>query len=187
MTKDEIRKEILRKRDEMTFRELNVLSSLVFEKIINHKLFLKHKNIYAFSSFQSEINTDRIIKHALSIDKNVYLPKVQKNKMIFLKIDENTLYKKSRFGIYEPEKEEENLENSGFVIFPGLAFDKKCNRIGYGAGYYDKYFEKIKDNFYKVGICFDNQILEHIETNKYDIVLDEVITPSYNIGAKNDS
>ena len=60
------------------------------------------------------------------------------------------------------------------IIVPGLVFDEKSNRIGYGKGYYDKFLSKI--NCYKVGLSFDFQIKKEIPFEKHDEKLNCIIS-----------
>ena len=61
------------------------------------------------------------------------------------------------------------------VIVPGVIFSKEKFRIGYGKGYYDKFISKNRYNFY-LGICFENQVIDHFEYDKFDEKLDAIIT-----------
>ncbi|MDY6994028.1 MAG: 5-formyltetrahydrofolate cyclo-ligase, partial [Pseudomonadota bacterium] len=63
------------------------------------------------------------------------------------------------------------------VLCPLLAFDKKGFRVGYGKGFYDRFFQKCQPNAIKVGLSFEEAV-EHIEDiNQYDIPLNYCVTP----------
>ena len=82
------------------------------------------------------------------------------------------------FDILEPKEhcaEIIDIPKNSVVIMPGVAFDKKGNRIGYGRGYYDKYFTNYP-KIYKIAITYSLQIVQEIPVNKYDIKADCVIT-----------
>ena len=65
------------------------------------------------------------------------------------------------------------------MLLPGLAFDPEGNRIGYGAGYYDRYLAKYpKDYFLKIALAYDFQILKQIKGNEHDVKADMIITPN---------
>ena len=90
-----------------------------------------------------------------------------------VKITTNTGFKKSSFGILEPEGEASDIDD--FVaIMPCLAVDKYGNRIGYGGGYYDK-FLKNKSAF-KIALCYDFQFVDKIVSDKHDIKVDCIVT-----------
>ena len=61
---------------------------------------------------------------------------------------------------------------------PIVGFDKNFNRLGYGGGFYDRYFEKNSKfkKIKKIGLAFSFQKINKIPTNKYDVKLDKIIT-----------
>jgi 5-formyltetrahydrofolate cyclo-ligase len=84
------------------------------------------------------------------------------------------------FGVLEPKtcKPIEETNNS-LVIVPGLVFDLDLNRIGYGKGFYDRYFQKSEtmgNSLVKCGITYDMQICDGIEADTYDRHLDIIVT-----------
>ena len=85
--------------------------------------------------------------------------------------------RKSDMGIWEPETQREYLKTIDLAIVPGIAFDKKKNRMGRGKGYYDRYLQN--KNIVKIGIGFDFQLLENLPVDAHDVALDIIITPNY--------
>ena len=84
--------------------------------------------------------------------------------------------KTGKFGIEEPTGPEiNNLSNIDLVIVPGMAFDMKGNRLGRGKGYYDKLLRKMR--CYKIGVCYNFQLLENIPVEEHDFPMDMVISP----------
>ena len=66
--------------------------------------------------------------------------------------------------------------NFDLIIMPGVAFDIKGNRIGYGGGYYDKYFSHINGESNKIVLAYDFQIVNSIENKAHDIKVNCIIT-----------
>ena len=62
-----------------------------------------------------------------------------------------------------------------FIAVPGVAFDRRGNRLGRGKGYYDRLLPRIP-SAYKAGICFPFQIVEEVPAEPFDIRMDEIIT-----------
>ena len=60
------------------------------------------------------------------------------------------------------------------ILVPGVAFDKKLHRMGFGKGYYDRFLKDKK--IYKIGVCFQEQIREEIPVSDMDISMDEIVT-----------
>ncbi|MBI4399828.1 5-formyltetrahydrofolate cyclo-ligase, partial [Candidatus Micrarchaeota archaeon] len=89
------------------------------------------------------------------------------------------------YGILEPKKEflrPAGYEEIQLVIVPGIAFDLKGNRIGYGLGYYDKLLPKLKCP--KLALAFNFQVLPEIVEEKHDVKVDKIITETDVINIK---
>jgi 5-formyltetrahydrofolate cyclo-ligase len=75
----------------------------------------------------------------------------------------------------EPKQTHHADDENVLLIMPGAAFDAKCNRIGYGKGYYDKYLQ-VHPNVKTIAIAFELQMVETIPAEAYDICPDIIIT-----------
>ena len=136
--KKEIRREILYLRDNLEDRYNK--SIIIKDKLLNLDVYKNSKVIALYSSIKSEVDTKEFIKESQELGKKILLPRIiNKNKMIFIEINNDTVYEKNSFGVMEPIGEEES--NIDLIICPGVAFDKNNNRLGYGRAYYDKYLE----------------------------------------------
>ncbi|MGI9013739.1 MAG: 5-formyltetrahydrofolate cyclo-ligase [Phycisphaerales bacterium] len=62
------------------------------------------------------------------------------------------------------------------VIVPGLAFDVRGNRLGRGGGFYDRFLARLNQSTKRIGICFDEQIIDAVPTNNGDERVDMVVT-----------
>ena len=82
-----------------------------------------------------------------------------------------------RFGILEPKKEARRpvaLEELDAVFLPGLAFDRRGNRLGYGHGYFDRIVRGARA--FKIGLAYRFQIIDRIETTPWDVPVNMIIT-----------
>ena len=173
MEKNEIRAQILAKRDALTTEEIEQKSRLIFEKLVNMEEYRNAENILVYASMESEVRTDDIILDALADGKKVFCPKVTDKGnalMEFVRITALEDLKEGYFGIREPEitdeselagnaKEED--EGKYLVIMPGVAFDRDGNRIGYGGGFYDRYLAEHEISK-TIALCFKVQIIDEI-------------------------
>ena len=170
MTKSELRKLHKKQRDEIavdirTSREKRIIQQLFsLEEVINAK------TIFIYNSFGSEVSTKELTQKFLQEGKEIYVPKIFGEIMKAVKFDGEQEINK--YGILEP-KENVFAKSVDLTITPLLAVDKFGNRIGYGKGYYDKFFMEHKT--LKIGICFSNQIVDKIDSDENDIPLDYVI------------
>jgi 5-formyltetrahydrofolate cyclo-ligase len=209
MTKNEIRQALRVQRDSLTAKEQEVFSKEIRIRLFQTESYKKCRLLFMYLSFLSEVDTKEIILQALSEGKGVYIPRVIGKDMEFYKINNLEGLELNHYGILEPPKEECNrflCEPLGttdavpqgklsdesttcpepmdfcfhlLMLLPGLAFDSYGNRIGYGAGYYDRYLsihENIK--FYKIALAYDIQLVEKIDADIYDVKADAVLTPT---------
>lgn len=153
----------------------------IINKLIETEEFKKAKNIALYKNLKSEVDTNYILEYAIKSGKNVSLPRVYEEKLIFYKVDINENYELSNYGIEEPQQCQEKIMPSNeieLIIVPGVCFDLKRNRLGYGGGYYDRFLENKAMNI--IGICFDEQLSKDklIPINKTDIKMNKIITES---------
>lgn len=137
--------------------------------------FQRARTVLLYHSLQDEVDTSMFLK-SWQRDKRLLLPVVKKNDLIIRDYLPENL-KPGSFGILEPQgKEITDLSVIDLIIIPGVAFDRNRNRLGRGKGYYDRLLARLKA--YKIGICYDCQIIDRIPTEKHDIPMDYVITES---------
>lgn len=130
--------------------------------------------IALYASMIDEVKTDSVINRLLNLGKVVCLPKIEGEGIRFYKISSLDELVTNRFGIREP-KGGTLIEKIDVVVVPGICFDLYKNRVGFGKAYYDRYLA-IHSNVLKVGICFDEQIVDEIDTDEYDQKMDIIIT-----------
>ncbi len=94
--------------------------------------------------------------------------------IIPVELAENTGFAVGDFNILEPQNEPYTGDYD-LIVVPGVAFDRKGNRIGRGRGYYDRFLCKHL-NVKRIGICFDFQLVDEVPTEPNDIRMDEVIS-----------
>jgi len=108
-----------------------------------------------------------------------YFPKTGKDSMEFYRVEKLCQLKNGNFNVMEPDDECEIIDlgkKKVLMIVPGIAFDKRGYRLGYGKGYYDKYLSLNKsENIFKVGVCFKECMSQKLSDDEYDIPVDKVI------------
>lgn len=192
MTKSEIRSKMMEVRNELSDSQKSIYDNKLASMLYSAVSYKNCGSLFCFVSFKSETDTHEIIKHSLACGKKVYVPRVERHGMEFYQI--HSLYGliPSKFGVPEPMPDKKTQFNADdisvkekesdekyLMLLPGLAFDYKGNRIGYGAGYYDKYLHTHRNiNFYKVALAYDFQIIDEIQAQEHDIKVDMIITPT---------
>ena len=142
--------------------------------------------IFVYSAMAKEISTQGIIHTALNDGKKVALPKIRTGvkagaKMDFVFINKDTEYKNGVYGILEPVSNEfidvKDINDPVEMLIPGLCFDIKGRRIGYGGGYYDRYLTKCpKDKFHITALACEYQIFESLPFNENDKPVNLIVT-----------
>ena len=148
---------------------------VIFEKIINNELVKKSKLILIYFSKQDEVDTKELIKFFLASHKLVALPKVVGKEIVFYYINNIADVEIGKFGIKEPITNNNVLDYSNSIcIVPGICFDKNNYRVGYGGGYYDRFLKHYDG--YKIGITYNECLVDKIDVDSYDVKLDIVIS-----------
>ena len=136
--------------------------------------------IGSFMSIRSEISTNQLNAKILDMKKKLAFPSIEKNSetLIFKKTISLKNFKVGKFNIPEPKNDNKEIIPQLFFV-PCLGFDLKGYRIGYGGGFYDKTFAKLKKlnlAFYTVGFAYDDQKQNKLPVEKFDYKLDFVLT-----------
>lgn len=180
MDKSLVRKKVLEKRNSLPAEDRRRYSEYITDSLLKLPAILEADVVLSYAPYGSEVDISGI-KH-----KNMYLPVVTDatvSRMEFYKVNEETHLKSGYKGIMEPVGNV-CFEPVGFVgkiavILPGVAFDRKGNRIGYGKGFYDKYLTRLKENnckVTKIAVAFNVQLLDEITADIHDIPYDYLVS-----------
>ncbi len=117
-----------------------------------------------------------MIRHALAAGKRIVLPKVTGNELaIFEIMDFDRDVSPGAWGIPEPvESHPVDLAEIDFIVAPGAAFDERGNRLGYGAGFYDKILSSFKGM--TSALAFEAQIVPDVPVSAHDIPVQKIVT-----------
>lgn len=176
--KKETRKNIIKKRDELDKEDKKIMDDKIIGKLIDSEEYKKARGIFTYIGFGSEIDTKIIIEDALKLGKEVYVPKIFNKEMLLIRIDSLENLVKSSYGILEPIGEENDfdIDKLDLIVMPGVAFDEEFNRLGYGAGYYDKFLDKNNLKCSKITLAYELQVLDRLEVEEHDKKVDQIIT-----------
>ena len=141
-----------------------------------------------YAAIQSEVSLDMFCDMAWKDGKTIYLPKVDGQEMDFYCISDRKQLIKGTFSVMEPNITDYDLrkydgQKKDIMLLPGVAFSREGNRIGYGAGYYDRYLKR-HTNLYTVGICFSEQLADNFKPEENDYPMDEIVTETEYIRRK---
>lgn len=156
----------------------NFHTSSLYEQLFNSQEFMDAKVIGITVNMANEIPTLPIIKEAYRNNKTVVVPRTLPDfKMEFVKLDEQTKLEKTKFGVKEPINGQVYPKNKiDLIIVPGVAFTKAGHRLGFGAGFYDRYLKEYHGNTISLAALpqyFDQPIWK---VDEFDVTIDKIIS-----------
>jgi 5-formyltetrahydrofolate cyclo-ligase len=173
--KKRIRREIRSLKNTVSLDEKTNRSIAILENVEQLPQFIAAKTVMLYWAMADEVQTsDFVIKWAAS--KRVILPCVN-GKDLDLRVfrGEEDLVMGENFGIPEPSGELfKDYNEIDLILVPGVAFDIENNRMGRGKAYYDKLLSSLKA--FKLGVCFDFQLLQSVPTDEHDIKMDRILS-----------
>lgn len=180
MKKSELRKKYLEMRKALSIDEVALLSENIFKNFVNYFKPFSGQRVHIFIPIEKfkEINTHIFIDYFLSRDIKIFVPKIVDTKLISVEIFVDSKFEFNNWGISEPVSN----ENSGvldfdFVITPLLYCDRYGNRVGYGKGFYDGFFETLSGKTKKIGVNYFNPDENIDDVWENDIPVDYLVTP----------
>ncbi|WP_314406082.1 5-formyltetrahydrofolate cyclo-ligase [uncultured Gemella sp.] len=172
--KKELRKKFITERNTLSENYRISASKKIFEALEKHEAFLQAEKIFIFVGFDTEIQTEILIKKWIN-KKKLFVPKIENNTMHLIQITSWDDLERGNFGILEPKYSNYYTGKIDLVITPSIVFDRNGYRLGYGKGYYDKYFSLSNYNF-SIGLSYDKLLQETIPIDSHDKAVDIIIT-----------
>ena len=175
MDKKELRAMIRQQKRAMTEEQIVSASRRLGELFRKHPMYQNAKTIYGYLPYNQEVRTVAMLEQAMKDGKRVAVPKCYGDEMRFIFMDDLSKVEKGYANIPEPIADEPIADDeTALVLMPGMAFDPQGHRIGYGGGFYDKFLAK-EPNHPTLALCYDFQMVEHLETEEFDIPVDTVL------------
>ena len=174
MNKQLIRTNISALKKNYSTQILFELSQKICDRLAQTDVFQKAHCIALYFGMKDEVQTSSLIEE-WSGKKIIALPVVHGNDINFHTFTGKENLNKGIFEIPEPTSGDIiSPEDIDLFIVPGVAFDRNCNRLGRGKGYYDRYLKGINKPI--IGICFDFQLIDTIPAENHDVKMTMVIT-----------
>lgn len=194
--KEQLRKLMLEKRNALSCEFVEKSGVIILEKLKRNQIIKQGDCVFLYVDMRNELPTRNIINYCLANNIKVCVPRIEDlgSEKVMKAYVIDSLEKDleiAAFGIMEPvfrgkaaAEREMDIANIDVVLAPGLAFDVDGNRIGYGGGYYDKFLSRniaVDDNStikkpLKIGVCYDFQVIDRIESDEFDVKMDLVLT-----------
>lgn len=180
MDKKQLRSRLRSSLSLITETQRSDMSKKACRTLIDTEQFQQASVIMLFLSLPSEIDTTPAILNAWQNQKTVVVPKVSPQQKHMIPIQIHSLesgFSTDQWGLRNPVTGPPvPLEDIQLIVTPGLAFDKKGNRLGRGASYYDRFFASKQLNAEKCGFAFNCQIVNDVPVENHDQKIDMLVT-----------
>jgi 5-formyltetrahydrofolate cyclo-ligase len=179
ITKAELRRSIRERLARLTAHERAEKSRLIREAIVRQRRWRHAAMVCLFAPHGMEPEIDPLWETIAG--KTVCYPRVGETGLDLLLVPDPSALKTSRWKLREPDHAHENLvplEKIDVLLVPGIAFSKHGGRLGRGGGFYDRLIAQPELRAFKIGICFDAQIVPELPVEAHDREVDQVITES---------
>ena len=178
MTKKQIRSKILLQLKIQKEEDRKTKSRIIGQKLLHSPVFKKAKRVMFYIALSGEVDTKDMIKTAQRLGKIIAVPVCRRipGALRPCLLGKGHRLVQGPYGIAEPAiKKAINPVDLDLVVLPGMAFDRKGNRLGRGKGYYDRFLKRLPERTVTVGLAFGFQILPAVPATRHDVSVDKVI------------
>ncbi len=175
ISKEELRKEILRERKRLDPRTREELSARIVRNILSLPEFNRAERVLLYCPVRGEPDVSPLFEKVLERGSRLILPRVSGEELELVYVEDLSLLSPGSYGIPEPSSGEvADPEDVDFAVVPGLVFDRQGYRIGFGKGYYDRLLKKIRAP--KAGVAYSFQVLGRVPKEEWDEPVDLIVT-----------
>ncbi len=183
----ETRRRIRSCRSQYAYRKQARAALLLARRVATSKPFLKARRLALYWPADGEIDPLPLATRAFAMGKRCYLPLLPvkpSTRMRFAELTADSSLLTNRYGIPEPRvkvRDQLQADQLDLLLVPLVAMDRAGNRIGMGAGFYDRTLQPCRDRAWRpvlMGVGYHYQLLNRIEAARWDVPLDWWATDS---------
>ena len=178
--KEKLRARVLTTREALELDQVEIGGQAILERVLGLRQYRQASLIHSYiSSKENEVDTRELIEISLEQGKRVVVPVLEQGKktMAHALIESLNELVAGPWGLVQPDPAKANwLEEQAvidLVVVPGIAFDRRGHRIGFGGGYYDRFLADLQA--VKLGLCYDDLVLQEIPNESHDVPMDIVV------------
>ena len=178
-TKAELRRHLLAQRAVLTLAEIEHKSALIAEYVCGLPAFHVSHTVMMYMALPQEVQTMQIIAQARQLQKRIVVPIVRGDDLRAVELsDDPAQLRRGRFGILEPYETENVIQPQeiGYIAVPGVAFDARGGRLGFGKGYYDRFLGQLPATTYRCGLAFGIQVVPCVPQVPHDVCMHGIVT-----------
>lgn len=165
---------MLGKRDNLSADFIEISSKKVQKNLKKIEAYREAETIACYYAIGSEIKTHGILQEILSEGKNLALPRIEGDGLIFCNVKKFEDLEKGEFGIMEPKQNCPTINEFDVILVPAVAMTRAGQRLGYGRGYYDRFLTNKKVT--SIALAYSKSILKNIPTSKGDVQIQWIVT-----------
>jgi 5-formyltetrahydrofolate cyclo-ligase len=172
-----VRRAVLADRDALSAEERASRATTIHERFLRLPEVRTARTVMAFWSFGSEVPTRPLLAALAARGVEVALPEVESGGLEVRSWREGESLREASFGAMEPaDGARVDPQAIDVVCVPGVAFDLRGRRVGYGGGYYDRFLGSVPRAL-RAAIAFDLQVVEgDLPAGRFDVPIDVVVT-----------
>lgn len=174
--KNQLRREMLKQRLNLSASEVEARSGQVIKRLKQLEPLRNSQTIMFYSSIKNEVDLKPVFEEEWQQGKTILLPRVRDNSLEAVVFQGWDNCRPGAFGILEPEGPAYNPQHIEAILVPGVAFDARGYRIGYGKGYYDRFLPGCARETFLCGAAYEFQVLDTINPGESDIPLHWIVT-----------
>jgi 5-formyltetrahydrofolate cyclo-ligase len=178
-TRTQIYNRALSARDEMKPEDVERLSLDVQARVLGTQEFRTALRVGLYAAYKNEVRTDRIFIEGDMHRKEIYYPAVdpERGGLSYFRVMDLEELMRTEEGFHEPHAEQSrlrNLDNLDVLIVPGVAFDLKGRRMGFGQGFYEKSLQHFRGK--RIALAYEFQVVPELPTAIRDVTIDWIAT-----------
>lgn len=179
MDKKELRQQMKEKLARLTKPQYEHYSFLIAQTLFKDPDWIGANTIGITISNPPEVDTYQIIRKAWELGKTVVAPKCNPTDktLQFRKLETFSQLESVFYGLYEPNEDNTKVisgQEIDLLLVPGLSFNSRGFRLGFGGGYYDRFLQQYQGK--TVSLAFSIQVVEGIPVEEHDLPVAKIIT-----------
>lgn len=173
------RREIAGIREELTDRYITEASAVIADRLLETEEYSRANTVMCYLDYGKEVRTSAIVERLWADGKRVCIPLCTDTKAHIMEAKlytDETVLVPGAYGIMEPPADAETVPAGelDLIVLPCVSCDRSCNRLGHGAGYYDRYLPGTDASL--IALCTEKLMSDEIPVDEFDVPLDAVIT-----------
>jgi 5-formyltetrahydrofolate cyclo-ligase len=175
LQRDNLRTVMKQKRQELSSKEISAASQIIADKLNELVPLRRAQYIMGFCPIKGEVDVSVFLKKQQRQGKTILLPRVNPQgqlEAVQYKADASLI--PGSYGIPEPQGEA--VQSVDAVLVPGLVFDGRGYRLGYGKGYYDRFLSQLPKKVFICGVCYEFQVVDDVFPHEGDFPMHWVMT-----------